>query len=217
MAGRTDPVKAYPAPEPGNGPQESQFPVSAAFLFALQGIRLRLGRMMLVFLGICLAMAFTGALLVTDVLYRHIPPGAAQGQQDASAFRWMWVAVALLISTSGTLNAILMSVTERIKEIGTLKCLGAKSIHIVEIFIFESVLLGLLGGLAGGVIGYLFAIASFAFSIGSRYLSGEGLAQGSWMILVCVGISTVLALLASVIPVLVAARIEPASAMRYEV
>ena len=132
----------------------SQFPLSAAFLFAVQGIRLRLGRMALVFLGISLAMAFTGALLATDVLYRFIPPAAVEGQQSAQAFRWMWVGVALLISTSGTLNAILMSVTERIKEIGTLKCLGAKSIHIIQIFVFESALLGLLGGLVGGILGY---------------------------------------------------------------
>lgn len=195
----------------------SQFPISAAFLFALQGIRLRLGRMLLVFMGISLAMAFTGSLLATDVLYRHIPAQAVGGQQSAEAFRWMWVAVALLISTSGTLNAILMSVTERIKEIGTLKCLGAKSIHIIEIFVFESALLGLLGGLVGGLVGYLFAIANFLLNIGSRYLSVASLLEASWVILLCLGISAGLALLASIIPVLVAARIEPASAMRYEV
>jgi putative ABC transport system permease protein len=195
----------------------SQFPVSAAFLFAIQGIRLRLGRMLVVFLGISLAMAFTGALLATDVLYRYIPAQGEAGRQTASGFRWMWVAVALLISTSGTLNAILMSVTERIKEIGTLKCLGAKSIHVVEIFVFESVLLGLLGGLVGGVVGYLFALITFLLNIGVRYLSGEAALQAAQVIVVCLGVSTGLALLASIIPVLVAAKIEPASAMRYEV
>jgi hypothetical protein len=195
----------------------SQFPISAAFLFAVQGIRLRLGRMILVFFGISLAMAFTSALLTTDVLYRFIPAEAVEGQQSASAFRWMWVGVALLISSSGTLNAILMSVTERIKEIGTLKCLGAKSIHIIQIFVFESALLGLLGGLVGGLLGYGFAVASFAMNISSRYLSTEALLQAAQMILLCVGVSTTLALLASIIPVLVAAKIEPASAMRYEV
>jgi putative ABC transport system permease protein len=195
----------------------SQFPISAAFAFAVQGIRLRLGRMLLVFLGISLAMAFTGALLATDVLYRYIPMEAGAGRQAAGAFRWMWVAVALLISTSGTLNAILMSVTERIKEIGTLKCLGAKSIHIIQIFVFESVLLGLLGGLVGGIMGYLFALTTFVLNIGARYLSGEALLQAAQVIAVCVGTSTGLALLASIIPVLVAAKIEPASAMRYEV
>lgn len=178
---------------------------------------MRLGRMVLVFFGISLAMAFTSALLTTDVLYRFIPPETLEGQQSASAFRWMWVGVALLISSSGTLNAILMSVTERIKEIGTLKCLGAKSVHIIQIFVFESALLGLLGGLVGGVLGYVFAVASFAMNISSRYLSAAALLHGAEMILVCVVVSMTLALLASIIPVLVAAKIEPASAMRYEV
>jgi len=174
--------------------------------------------MLLVFMGISLAMAFTGVLLVNGVLYRHFWMQQAEAQMpQAGAFQWMWVAVALLISTSGTLNAILMSVTERVKEIGTLKCLGARSVHIVEVFLFESSLLGLLGGLIGGVLGYLFAVANFAMSIGSSHLSGGALIESSRMILACVGISTALALLASVIPVLIAARIEPASAMRYEV
>jgi putative ABC transport system permease protein len=200
-----------------NGYTSSQFPMAAAFVFAMQGIRLRLGRMALVFLGICLAMAFMSALLTTDVLYRFIPAEAAEGKQSAGAFRWMWVGVALLISSSGTLNAILMSVTERIKEIGTLKCLGAKNIHIIQIFVYESALLGLLGGLVGGGLGYLFAVSSFVLNISSHYLSAAGLFQAAKVILLCAGISTTLALLASVIPVLVAARIEPASAMRYEV
>ena len=200
----------------------STFPLSSAFEFALQGIRLRMGRMVLVFLGICLAMAFTGVLLVTGVLYKHLPPeiavaGAGGAQGEPGAFRWMWLVVALLISTSGTLNAILMSVTERIKEIGTLKCLGAKSVHIVEIFLIESTLLGLLGGVVGGVLGYLFAAASYASSIGSKHLTTAAMIEGSEMIFVCAGVSTCLALLASVIPVVIAARIEPATAMRYEV
>lgn len=196
----------------------SQFPLSAAFLFALQGIRLRLGRLALVFMGISLSMAFTGSLLATDLLYRHLPADATgDGQSSAGSFRWMWVAVALLISTSGTLNAILMSVTERIKEIGTLKCLGAKSVHVVEIFIFEAALLGFLGGLSGGLVGYGFAVLSFAVNISTKYLTTAVLFQASQVVLWCLGISMTLALLASVIPVLAAARIEPASAMRYEV
>jgi len=202
----------------GSGKGKSQFPLSAALAFSLQGIMLRIGRIFLVFAGISLAMAFTNALLVTDVLYRNIADSAtiAAGAQ-AGAFRWMWVGVALLISTAGTFNAILMSVTERVKEIGTLKCLGARNIHIVEIFLFESSLLGLLGGLAGGVLGWFFAVANFGMTVGMKYVTAEALLAGAKMILVCGGLSMVLSLLASVVPVLIAAKIEPASAMRYEV
>ena len=110
-----------------------------------------------------------------------------------------------------------MSVTERIKEIGTLKCLGSRNIHVVEIFLFESVLLGMLGGLLGSLIGYAFAVVSFLTTVGSQYLSGASAWAAAGNILWCLGISVLLSLLASIVPVLMAAKIEPAAAMRYEV
>jgi ABC-type lipoprotein release transport system permease subunit len=87
----------------------------------------------------------------------------------------------------------------------------------VEIFLFESVLLGLVGGIVGGVVGYGAALANFAATVGARYLTKEMAAASMLNILVCVGISAGLALVASVIPVLMAAKVEPAAAMRYEV
>ncbi len=202
------------------GEQKSQFPISQAMLFALQGIRLRIGRMLLVLAGVAVAIAFTNVLLTTNDLFDAMGATgmeAAQGLTRVPVFRWLWMAVALLICTTGTLNAIVMSVTERVKEIGTLKCLGSRNIHIVEIFLFESVLLGLLGGILGAVIGYLAALLNFGATVGWKYLTGEIALAAAENILVCIGISAALALLASVIPVLMAARIEPAAAMRYEV
>ena len=202
------------------GGQKSQFPISQAMLFALQGIRLRIGRMLLVLAGVAVAIAFTNVLLTTNDLFDAMGATgmeAAQGLTRVPVFRWLWMAVALLICTTGTLNAIVMSVTERIKEIGTLKCLGSRNIHIVEIFLFESVLLGLLGGILGAVIGYLAALLNFGATVGWKYLTGEMALAAAGNILVCIGISAALSLLASVIPVLMAAKVEPAAAMRYEV
>ena len=198
----------------------SQFPFHQAFLFAVQGIRLRLGRMLLVLAGVTVAIAFTNVLLTTNDLFDAMGARgleADQGLTRVPVFRWLWMAVALLICTTGTLNAIVMSVTERIKEIGTLKCLGSRNIHIVEIFLFESVLLGILGGVLGAVIGYLAALLNFAATVGWKYLTGEMALAAAGNILICIGISAALSLLASVIPVLMAAKVEPAAAMRYEV
>ncbi len=200
--------------------QRSTFPLLQAFVFALQGIRLRLGRMLLVVAGVAVAIAFTNVLLTTNDLLDALPQQSladSVGMMRVPVFRWLWVGVALLICTAGTLNSIVMSVTERIKEIGTLKCLGSRNIHIVEIFLFESVLLGVLGGILGGLIGYGGALLNFAAAVGGKYLSGKMAAAASGNILVCIGISAGLALLASVIPVLMAAKVEPAAAMRYEV
>ncbi len=214
-----------------NHSQRSTFPIFEAFLFALQGIRLRLGRMLLVVAGVAVAIAFTNVLLTSDAMIKAAAEkaaGPAEGQGLQPIFRWLWMGVALLICTTGTLNAIVMSVTERIKEIGTLKCLGSRNIHIVEIFLFESVLLGIVGGVAGALLGYGGALLNFVATVGAGQLTTAIAfhAQANFLglevnvllcILLCTGISASLALLASVIPVLMAAKVEPAAAMRYEV
>jgi len=205
-----------------NDTGRSHFPYHQAFLFAIQGIRLRLGRMLLVLAGVAVAIAFTNVLLTTNYLFKSgaLPTQAAAGRGGLGVegiFRWLWVAVSLLICTAGTVNAIVMSVTERIKEIGTLKCLGSRDIHIVQIFLTESMLLGALGGLLGAVLGYGAALLNFVAAVGTKYLTGQLAAAASINILYCIGISIGLSLLASVIPVLMAAKVEPASAMRYEV
>ena len=65
-----------------------------------------------------------------------------------------WVVViSLLVTVIGITNALLMSVTERFKEIGTMKCLGALSGFIRQLFLIESMFIGLVGSLAGIVIG----------------------------------------------------------------
>ena len=199
--------------------EKSRFPVSQALAFALQGIRLRLGRMVLVLMGVVVAIAFTNVLLTTNALFDALPQGvsAGDGLTRQPLFRWLWVAVSLLICVAGVLNAIVMSVTERIKEIGTLKCLGARNIHVVEIFLFESLLLGMLGGVLGAAAGYMAALVSFGLTVGAKYLSGDVLVAALRFIPTVIGISTGLSLLASVIPVILAARVEPAAAMRYEV
>ena len=200
--------------------EQSSFPIQQAFIFAMQGIRLRLGRMVLVLLGVAVAIAFTNVLLTTNALFDMLPAkvsAGAVGMTRVPVFRRLWMAVALLICTAGVLNAIVMSVTERIKEIGTLKCLGSRNIHVIEIFLFESVLLGLVGGVLGGLLGYAAALLNFVATVGAKYLTGAMAASAAMNILVCIGISAGLSLLASVVPVFMAAKVEPAAAMRYEV
>ncbi|MFB3890900.1 MAG: ABC transporter permease [Phycisphaerae bacterium] len=199
---------------------QSTFPISQAFLFALQGVRLRLGRMLLVLAGVTVAIAFVGVLWSTDDMFNRLPKSVleqAQGQTRVRIFQQLWVYVALLICCVGIFNAVVMSVTERIKEIGTLKCLGSRNIHVVEIFLFESLLLGLIGGVLGGALGYGVAILNFINTVGSRFLNSEVASGALGNILWCVGIGVGLSLLASVVPVLMATKVEPAAAMRYEV
>lgn len=198
---------------------QSRFPIHQAFGFAMEGIRQRLGRMLLVLAGISVAIAFTNVLLTTNEMFDALGARgqSGQGMTRVPIFRWMWMAVALIICTAGVFNAVVMSVTERVKEIGTLKCLGGRNIHIMLIFLFESVLMGGIGGLAGGGLGYGAAILTFLSSVGSDYLTGGMAWSAVGNIFLCAGISMVLSLLASIVPVWMATQVEPAQAMRYEV
>ena len=200
--------------------EHSQFPISHAFAFAMQGLRLRLGRMALVLAGVSVAIALTTVMLSNNPMFAMLDKdeaGLATGMTSVPVFRYLWVGVALLICTVGIFNAVVMSVTERIKEIGTLKCLGSRNIHVIQIFLFESILLGMLGGTLGGLLGYGAALLNFIATVGSKYLTSAIASAAAVNILWCMGIAMALSLLASIVPVYMATKVEPAAAMRYEV
>src|SRR5207302_1137563 len=79
--------------------------------------------------------------------------------------RWM-LGLALLVAFVGILNAMLMSVTERFREIGTMKCLGALDSFIVKLFLIESLFQGIIGTIVGVMVGLLLALASAAVTYG---------------------------------------------------
>jgi putative ABC transport system permease protein len=65
--------------------------------------------------------------------------------------------IALMISFVGIVNAMLISVTERFREIGTMKCLGGLDSFIVKLYLFESLLQGVVGSVLGVMIGVTLA------------------------------------------------------------
>jgi ABC-type antimicrobial peptide transport system permease subunit len=118
----------------------------------------------------------------------------------------------------GITNTILMSVTERIREIGTLKCLGAIDAFVVRLFLIENAFVGALASLLGALIGCVLAFvqfgAVFEFGVMSWSLCLNALGIG---IVKAVVLGTGLTLLASIYPTYVASRMRPVDAMRVEV
>ncbi len=226
---------------PGNGPSQpdpdgvysvnqetlgrSKLPLREAIAFSFQSLTLRLGRMVVVVLGIAFAIAFLAVLLGTESIMsglRQMASQAANADQEGAAaqgqtFRLWWMVVALLIAVTGITNAVLMMVTERVKEIGTLKCLGARGLHIVEIFLFEMLLLGAVGGLLGGILGVLATMTLFLAQLGNDLWLVFGWTDALRMIGLSFLVSMGVSLISAILPVALAARVEPAEAMRYEV
>ena len=79
---------------------------------------------------------------------------SAAAIQQRSKDTWL-VVLSLLVCLVGIANAMLMSVTERFREIGTMKCMGALDGFIIKLFILESSFMGTAGTIIGVVVGLL--------------------------------------------------------------
>ncbi|MDD5700019.1 MAG: ABC transporter permease [Candidatus Nanoarchaeia archaeon] len=125
-------------------------------------------------------------------------------------------AISLLVGGIGIMNTMYMSVLERTKEIGTMKAVGAKNSDILYIFLFESGLLGLIGGAIG--VGLGIGLGKTVEYIAANAL-GTNLLQASItlpLIAGALGFSFLIGTLSGVLPALQAARLKPADALRYE-
>jgi len=127
------------------------------------------------------------------------------------------IGLSFIVCVVGVANAMLMSVTERFTEIATMKCLGAMDRFVMMMFVFEAAIQGLVGGLAGLVLGVALALLRGLLDFGTLLgyatsAAGQiGLAAGLSLV---VGI--LLATFAAVGPSWVAARLAPMEAMRVE-
>jgi len=128
---------------------------------------------------------------------------------------WL-VFVSMLVCVVGISNAMLMSVTERFREIATLKCLGALDRFIMLMFVMEAAFLGIVGGIAGAVLGAFLGTGITLLSYGTLVLQAIPIGELSSWILFSIVLGVVLAAVASVYPSFKAARLAPMEAMRIE-
>ena len=117
--------------------------------------------------------------------------------------------VALMIGGIGVMNIMLVSVTERTKEIGVRKAVGATRFNILSQFLIEAVVLTAIGGLAGLAIGEIASILMNKYSPLPAYVP-------LWAIAVGVGISAAVGIVFGLWPAWKAARLNPIDALRWE-
>ena len=117
--------------------------------------------------------------------------------------------VALMIGGIGVMNIMLVSVTERTKEIGVRKAVGATRLNILSQFLIEAVVLTAIGGLAGLAVGELLSLLMNKYSPLPAYVP-------LWAIGVGVGISAAIGIIFGLWPAWKAARLNPIDALRWE-
>ena len=133
-------------------------------------------------------------------------------------YRNIWLAVmSLLVCTVGITNSMLMSVTERFKEIGTMKCLGALDSFIVTLFVIESAIMGMSASFIGFIFGFLVSIFINAAEKGWQYVFAIGFIDPFKIFLLAIFAGLILTFLAAIPPARKAANMPAAIALRSEI
>jgi putative ABC transport system permease protein len=127
-----------------------------------------------------------------------------------TAFLGLIAAVSLLVGGIGIMNIMLVSVTERTREIGIRKAVGAKRRDILLQFLVEAMILSLIGGLIGIAIGVTGTVGV------SQAVEDLTLHLSPSTILMATGFSTAVGLFFGIYPAVRASRLHPIDALRYE-
>lgn len=121
------------------------------------------------------------------------------------------VGISLLVGGIGVMNIMLVSVTERTKEIGIVKALGATPQFILLQFLVEAIVLSLFGGLIGLILGYGFA------ALMSLMMPGMPDALVPlWAVVLAIGFTSVIGIVFGLAPAIKASRLNPIDALRFE-
>jgi len=173
---------------------------------ALSSLRLRIGRSMLTMLTVATATAF---LVYLATMPREADPTERQS--------WvLMVVLALVVSAAGVLNTMLMSVSQRYREIGTIKCLGALDGFVLLSVLLEAALLGLAGALAGAAAGLGVSVGLAAADHGRAVLQHLRLDALPLKLAAAFAIGMALTVLGAAVPAWIASRMPPMEAMRGE-
>jgi ABC-type antimicrobial peptide transport system permease subunit len=174
-------------------------PFWVAWNQAKASIRVRFFRQLITSIGIALGIAFLCSMLTLQVA------GGDGGSRDRTV--WL-VGTSLVMCLVGVTNSMLMSVTERFREIGTIKCLGASDSFIVKVFFLEAMLLGVIGSFAGALLGTALMAA----------VAGKvPMAIGAGIVLLGTAVGALLTVLSAIAPAIQAARMPAAAALRVDI
>ena len=223
------------------GGREIVLPMSKAVEISFRSLKIRFGRSLITTSGVILAIAFLMSVWSSNAIVgslrdvnkseinlllqkNGIETGLAEsGEASAEAQARMleeeskqtWlISLSLLVCVVGIANAMLMSVTERFREIGTMKCLGALDSFIVKLFLLESAFQGFAGTTAGIIIGFALTFLLGLLDYGGYvldYFPLSKIAESAGYALV---VGTSLSLIGAMLPAYRAAKMEPVEAMR---
>ena len=213
--------------------RQVKLPFLKSLEISLKSIKVRFFRSLITTLSLVLAVSFLSFIGVSNdvangmldtrdsglrrILVRSgydLEPGDTSVDSSPKQ-RWL-VILSLLVCVVGIVNAQLMAVTERFREIGTMKCLGALDRFILRLFILEAGIQGLAGAGIGALLGAAFSLFNGWLRFGAVAITSVSWNSVLLSIVVAIGVGCLLSLVGVFYPALVAARMQPVEAMRVE-
>ena len=219
--------------ESGRIQRQVRLPLLKSLEISVKSIKVRFFRSLITTMSLVLAVSFLSFVNVgTDIANGMLATGDPElratlnrsgydlGPEDTtvgSSAKQRWIVLlSLLVCVVGIVNAQLMAVTERFREIGTMKCLGALDRFVLRLFILEAGIQGLAGACLGAVIGAVFSLLNAWLRFGTAAVGSVSLVNLLSSIAIATGVGVLLSLLGVFYPALVAARMQPVEAMRVE-
>ena len=196
--------------------KQIQLPLSVAFRISLLNIRVRFLRALITAAGVMLGIAFFTAVRTATLYAPPLDPNDPVAIEAATRQTWL-VVMSLLMSAVGISNSMLMAVTERYKEIGTMKCLGALDSFVVKLFFLEAGMLGVVASALGFVVGWGLVFVINLFLLGAGVWSAATPLELLRVLGQAMAVGVVLTVVATILPAIRAAKMPPAAALRVEV
>ncbi len=202
--------------------KQPQLPLKKTAALTLSGMRVRLRQNILTLITIAMAVAFVTHVWIMQIwepaihqLQQAATPESAEASRGPG-MAWL-ILLSLLMAAVGIANAILMSVTERYREIGTMKCLGALDSFILTLFMLESAFLGAAGSFCGALIGTCFATLTLVLKYGQDAWATRPTLALLGICATTFAAGILMTALAALYPARKASHMDPVAAMRTEI
>ena len=198
--------------------RQIRLPNREAAKIAVRSLRIRIWRSAITLAGIVLTIAFLSSVMISGVLTQAAQAAGEEAVVESvsgKATQFWLILISLLVCAVGITNAMLMSVTERFREIGTMKCLGALDWFVVKLFLIEAAFLGIAGSAAGALLGFFAALFAWMAQYGNL-LAIIPWGQVFLRLLAAILVGVILSVIGAIYPARRAGRMPPADAMRTE-
>ncbi|MFX1251169.1 MAG: ABC transporter permease [Promethearchaeota archaeon] len=154
--------------------------------------------------------------------WEELAPDLAQFVEMEKGFGTFFLLIVLFIASSGILNTMLMAVYERVKEVGVMAAFGYKRRHILILFLWEGLIIGIIGAIIGYILGlgitYYLSVTGIDFAGGAVVEFFETTVYPKLSLLDAILpfiLAMFIALLASFYPAYKASKLEPVEALRH--